>query len=126
MPNPKLTYIPLNALGGAVTSIPLSMMARFVEIAEDVAPGSPNGGVAQGFAGNLVDPVTGVLSPPTVGAGYWKQSAPESVPEAIIKLGDPRSVHGGLGVPVGGTGAVVAKLTSATATPTQAIVREWY
>ena len=102
MTNPKLTYVPLNASGGAMTAIVLSVMARFVEIAEDMAAGSPNGGVAQGFAGNLVDPITGTLSPPAAGAGFWKQDDPAAVPQALINRGDPRSVHGGWGVPVGG------------------------
>ncbi len=126
MVNPRLTYVPLNALGGAYTPIVLTMMARYVEIAEDVAPGSPNGGVAQGFVGNLVDPITGELTPPVVGDGFWKQVDPAAEPQAVIKMGDPRGAQAGLGVPVGAMGATVAKLTSATATATQAIVREWF
>lgn len=124
--NPKETYVPLNASGGALTDIVLSIMARYVEICEDEAPGSPNGGVAQGFQGNLVDPIDGSLTPPALNAGFWKRISPEQVPCPAINLGDPRSVHGGMGVPVGGKGAIVAQLTSATATATQAIVREYY
>jgi hypothetical protein len=124
--NPLETYVPLNGAGGALAQIVLKTMARFVEICEDEAPASPNGGVAQGLQGNLVDPVTGALTPPVANAGYWKRIDPEAVPAPAIKLGDPRSVHGGMGVPVGGKGAVIAQLTSATNTPTQVIVREWY
>ena len=42
MPNPRETYVPLNVNGGADTDIVLTMMARYVEVLEDVAPGSPN------------------------------------------------------------------------------------
>jgi hypothetical protein len=101
-------------------------MARYVEICEDEAPTSPNGGVAQGFIGNLLDPITGALVPPAALGGFWKRISPPAVPAPAIELGDPRSVHGGQGVPVGGDGAIVAQLTSATATATQAIVREYY
>ncbi len=126
MPNPRETYYALNALGGAYVKIPLTMMARFVEFLEDISPNSPNGGVAQGLVGNKIDPVTLALTPPVAGNGKWVQANPEAVPTVVFSLGDPRAVHGGMGVPVGGTGAVVAQLTSATATPTQVIVREYF
>ncbi len=126
MGNPRETYIPLNAVGGADTQIVLTMMARYVEIMEDVAPGSPNGGVAQGLVGNLIDPIDGSLTPPAADGGYWKQDAPGAVPTPAFALGDPRAIRGGMGVPVGGKGAVVAALKSATATATQVIVREYY
>lgn len=126
MPNPRETYVPLNANGGGYTNIVLSMMARYVEIDEDESPNAPNAGVAQGLMGNLIDPITGALTPAVAGNGFWKRISPPAAPTPAIELGDPRSVHGGQGVPVGGTGAVVAQLKSATATPTQVIVREFY
>ena len=128
MPNPNRRYIALNGNGGAYVAITLSMMARYVEITEDTGASAGNGGVAQGLQGNIVDPVTGALQPPNAGDGLWPPMTSNIGEEAIaqIALGDHHAVHGGQGVPVGGTGATVAKLRSNTATPTQVIVREYY
>lgn len=115
MLNPFIQYVAINAAGGGLTPIALQTMARIVEVEEDPAQ---NGGNLQGLAGNYVDPLTGALTPAVAGAAQWP---PTYQP---IKLGDPRSVHGGLGIPAGAPGATVLKLVS-MGLATKVIVREW-
>jgi len=123
--NPKVTVIALNAVGGALTDIVLTMMDSKVEIMEDP---SVNDGAAQGLTGFYTDTQPASSYPNQGPQQVWlPQTAGENgrAFQPIIFGGADGRVHGGLGGYVGAQGTVILRLKSNSNTATQVLLTEW-
>ena len=135
--NPKVTSIPINAAGGLMTNITLTIMASKVEVMEDPAY---NGGVPQGLQGYMIDtqppqptiPIElGGAAPPQASPDYLFTWLPNNngqqgrAYQPIIFGGSDGRVHGGEGNYVGGEGTVVLQLTTASETSGGVLLVEW-
>jgi hypothetical protein len=123
--NPKVTSIAINAKGGALTPITMTIVASRVEVMEDPAS---NGGVQQGLTGFYTDtqPATGN---PNVGPQMvWlpnNQGQVGRAYEPIIFGGQDGRVKGGEGRDVGSDGTIVLRLTSNGGAPCNVLLAEW-
>ena len=134
--NPKVTVIAVNAVGGAMVNIALTMLASKVEVMEDP---SQNNGALQGLTGYYIDtqppqptiPIElGGAAPPQASPSNLQVWLPNSqgqqgrAYEPIIFGGTDGRVHGGQGDYVGGQGTVILQLTSNGAA-TNVLLTEW-
>jgi hypothetical protein len=135
--NPKITNIPINALGGAMTNITLTIMASKVTVIEDPAY---NNGAPQGLTGYYIDtqppqppiPIEpGGAAPPEASPANLQVWLPGSNGQTgrafqpIIFGGTDGRVHGGEGNYVGAKGTVILQLTTNSANPGGIILEEW-
>jgi hypothetical protein len=113
---PKITNIPINAVGGALVLIAGTIMASKVEVMEDPAY---NNGVQQGLTGFYMDPDSNHAAPavnpssplqqiwlPNATGGYGRAFEP------IIFGGSDGRVHGGEGLYTSAAGTPLLLLTS--------------
>jgi hypothetical protein len=135
--NPKRTNVAINAKGGAMTNITLTIMASKVTVIEDP---SYNGGVQQGLTGYYIDTQPAVGTPPTQPPGVVPpQASPPNLQvwlpnsngqqgstyEPIIFGGDAGRVHGAYGNYVGANGTVILQLTTNSENAGGIILEEW-
>lgn len=135
--NPKRTNIAINAAGGAMTNIPLTILASKVKVMEDPAL---NGGNQQGLLGFIIDTqwpqpavpiLPGMNIPPLASPQAlqtWLPNNNGQVGEAfepIIFGGDEGRVHGGEGNYVGAQGTVILQLTTNSNLAGGVILIEW-
>lgn len=134
--NPKVTPYAINAKGGVMTNIVLTIMASKADVIEDP---SLNAGVPQGLTGYYIDtqPPQGVI--PVSAAQIPAKATPQAIQvwlpnnngqlgvayEPIILGGQDGRVHGGLGGEVGADGTVILQLTTNSATAGGVLLREW-
>lgn len=126
--NPKITRIPINALGGAMTQIVLTIMASKVTVQEDPFY---NDGAAQGLTGYYDDTQPPQPTPPTRSPNALQVWLPNTngqngrAYQPIIFGGTDGRVHGGEGKYVGGEGTVILELTTNYANAGGVILEEW-
>jgi len=135
--NPRVRNYPINAQGGAMTNIPLTMMSSKVEVIEDP---SYNNGVFQGLQGYYIDtqppqPPIPILAPGEIPTQADPQALQTWLPpvagvqgqayEPIVFGGTDGRVHGGQGNYVGAQGTVILQLTTNSAQAGGVIVTEW-
>lgn len=135
--NPKTTRIPINAKGGVMTNITLTIGASKVEVMEDPFY---NGGVPQGLTGYYIDNQPAVGTPPIKPDGSAPpQASPADLQvwlpndagqvgrayEPIIFGGDAGRVHGAFGEYVGAQGTVILQLTTNSVTAGGVLLVEW-
>src|SRR5271157_4809379 len=131
---PKVTVIPINALGGNMTNITLTIMASKAVIVEDP---TQNGGVPQGLTGYYIDtqppqpaiPIMPVGTAPPQATpqnlqAWLPNSAGQQGPqyEPITLGGVDARIHGAFGEYVGAQGTVVLQLTSSTQNATNILL----
>jgi len=123
--NPKVTNIPINAAGGALTLIATTIMCSKVEVQED-----PNFGAAVGLRGYYMDPESNHANPardnPTEQT-WLANTAGENgkAYQPIIFGGSDGRVHGAYGNYVGAQGTPLLELVSVGATATGVLLVEW-
>jgi hypothetical protein len=125
--NPKVSNIALNAKGGALTNITLTIMASKVEVIEDP---NFNGGVQQGLTGFYIDtqPPQSTLIPSPAQQQTWlpaNNGQTGHAYEPIIFGGTDGRVHGGEGNYVGAQGTVILQLTTNSENPGGVLLVEW-
>lgn len=120
---PKITVIPLNALGGGFTPIILTIMASRFEVIEDP---SVNNGVQQGLTGYYTDTQPGSGFPEVGTQRTWLPNNNGQIGVAFEPIiSESRRVHGGEGDYVGAQGTIVLQLQSLTQNTTQVLLAEW-
>jgi hypothetical protein len=135
--NPKVTPIAINAQGGLMTNITLTIMASKVDVIEDP---SLNNGVQQGLTGYYIDTQPGLGIPPIEpGGAPPPQANPQALQvwlpnsngqtgaafEPITFGGTDGRVHGGEGDYVGADGTVILQLTTNGQNAGGVLLREW-
>jgi hypothetical protein len=135
--NPKITNIPINALGGAMTNIVLTIMCSKAEVMEDPAY---NNGVPQGLTGYYIDTQPGLPTPPIEpGGAAPPQASPANLQvwlpnnngqigrayEPIIFGGPDGRTHGAYSEFVGAQGTTILQLTTSTQNGGGVILVEW-
>ena len=135
--NPVVRNIAINAKGGNMTNIALTILASKVEVMEDPAL---NGGVPQGLTGYYIDTqppqptvpiMPGGAAPPQADPSNLQVWLPATngqngrAYQPIIFGGDAGRVHGGEGGYVGAQGTVVLQLTSNTNNASGIILVQW-
>jgi len=136
--NPKVTNIAINAQGGAMTNIVLTIMCSKVEVIEDP---SYNGGVPQGLQGYYMDTQPGLPSPAVIAP--IGQAPPAASPanlqtwlpnnngqigkayEPIIFGGTDGRVHGAYSDFVGAQGTTILQLTTNSPDAGGVLLVEW-
>jgi hypothetical protein len=124
--NPKVTNIPINAAGGALTLITTTIMCSKVEVQEDP---NYNAGVAQGLRGYYLDPESNHANPARdnpIEQTWLPNTAGENgrAYQPIIFGGDAGRVHGGQGNYVGAQGTPLLSLVSSVLA-TGVLLVEW-
>jgi hypothetical protein len=134
--NPRVISIPINAKGGAMTAIALTIGCSKATVIEDPAY---NNGVQQGLTGFRIDtnppqpavpiPAIGAIPPladPQYQFTWLPNSNGQSGPayEPIVFGGDAGRVHGGLGGYVGGQGTVILLVTSNGPNPSGVLLEQ--
>jgi hypothetical protein len=136
--NPRVRSYPINAKGGLMTNIPLTMGCSKVTVIEDPAY---NNGAAQGLQGYYIDtqppqpaiPIEpGGAAPPQADPQYlftWLPNTAGQTGRAYepIMFGGSEAgrVHGAFGNTVGAQGTVILQLTTNSANPGGVLVEEW-
>lgn len=135
--NPKITNIAINAKGGNMTNITLTILASKVEIMEDPAL---NNGVPQGLTGYYIDNQPPQPSIPIMPGGVAPpQASPSNLQvwlpatngqngrayQPIIFGGQDGRVKGGESDYVGAQGTVVLQLTTNSPTAGGIVLVEW-
>lgn len=135
--NPKTTNIAINAKGGAMTNIAMTILASKVTVMEDP---SYNGGVLQGLAGYYIDPQPPQETIPVeANGGPPPQATPQNLQvwlantdgavgpayEPIVFGGEDGRVHGAYGNYVGADGTVLLQLTTNGANAGGIILQEY-
>lgn len=113
---PKITNIPINAVGGAMTLIAGTILSSKVEVMEDPAY---NNGAGQGLTGFYMDPDSNhadpAVNPVTPAQQVWLPNGTGGYGRAyqpIIFGGSDGRVHGGEGLYVAAEGTPLLNLTS--------------
>jgi hypothetical protein len=135
--NPKVTSIPINAQGGLMTNIALTIMASKVEVMEDPAY---NNGILQGLQGYMIDTQPGVSTPPIENP---QAAPPQASPsylftwlpnnngqegrayEPIIFGGQDGRTHGAYSDFVGAQGTTILQLTTNGPNAGAVLLVEW-
>jgi hypothetical protein len=136
--NPKRTNIAINAAGGVMTNIILTIMCSKVEIVEDPAY---NSGAMQGLTGYIMDTQPGLPTPTinVASAGAPVNASPANLQvwlpnvdgnvgqnyEPIIFGGQDGRVHGAYSDFVGAEGTVPVQLTMNGPNAGGIILTEW-
>lgn len=125
--NPKVTSIPINAKGGALTNIVLTILASKVVVMEDP---SLNDGAMQGLTGFYIDtqPPQSPVTPQPAGQQVWlpnTQGQSGRAYQPIIFGGADGRVHGELGGYVGAQGTIILQLTTNSAAAGAVLLEEW-
>lgn len=126
---PKITNIPINALGGAETLIAGTTLSSKVEIMEDP---SYNAGALQGLSGYYMDPdsdqAAPALDPSAPGKQVWLGVATGGRGRAfqpIIFGGEDARVSGGQGLYAAAQGTPLLRLTTNSVNPGGVLLVEW-
>lgn len=112
--NPKVTNIAVNAKGGVMTPITLTIMASHVQVIEDP---QYNNGAQQGLQGYYAETEPGKGSAAVGPLQTWLPNSNGQIGKAFepILFGDETREAGGLGSYVGAQGTVVLLLTTNSA-----------
>ena len=124
--NPKVTSIPINALGAGFTPIVMTIMASKVRVMEDP---SYNNGAPQGLTGYYADTQPATGNPQTGTLQVWLPNNQGQIGPAYQPIsfggGEGGRVEGGQGDYVGADGTVILYLTTNTQLASAVLLEEW-
>jgi hypothetical protein len=123
--NPKISNIAINAQGGALTPIILTIMASKVEVMEDP---SQNDGVMQGLTGYYTDTQPGSGFPISGQQQVWLPNSNGQIGRAyepIIFGGQDGRTHGAYSDFVGAQGTTILQLTTNGPNAGAVLLVEW-